>query len=174
MQLKITTDYAIRAIVYLAMCPQEIVPTSEVADAMKIPRKYLIQIGTVLKGAGLIESHPGKLGGYSLAKPPEQITMYDIVNVMEDTTRINRCLEEDAYCSRYATLCCPVRPIYTRLQDLWEKTLREATVASIVQSSNTAEKMGTTNKPPQVFCEAAVTQLTCGTPDEPDHFIWAK
>ena len=99
MQLKITTDYAIRMILYLAQNESVIVSATEIAQAMKIPHSYLIQIGAVLKKSGLIQAHSGRLGGYSLAEPSDSITLYDIVAVMESTTLINRCLESDSYCS---------------------------------------------------------------------------
>lgn len=53
MQLKITTDYAIRMILYLAQNESVIVSATEIAQAMKIPHSYLIQIGAVLKNPGL-------------------------------------------------------------------------------------------------------------------------
>ena len=56
MQLKITTDYAIRMILYLAQNESVIVSATEIAQAMKIPHSYLIQIGAVLKKAGLIQA----------------------------------------------------------------------------------------------------------------------
>lgn len=82
MQLKITTDYAIRMILYLAQNESVIVSATEIAQAMKIPHSYLIQIGAVLKKSGLIQAHSGRLGGYSLAEPSDSITLYDIVAVM--------------------------------------------------------------------------------------------
>ena len=116
MQLKITTDYAIRMILYLAQNESVIVSATEIAQAMKIPHSYLIQIGAVLKKSGLIQAHSGRLGGYSLAEPSDTITLYDIVAVMESTTLINRCLESDSYCSRSAAEFCPVRKSYCLLQ----------------------------------------------------------
>lgn len=56
MQLKITTDYAIRMILYLAQNESVIVSATEIAQAMKIPHSYLIQIGAVLKKSGLTMS----------------------------------------------------------------------------------------------------------------------
>ena len=81
MQLKITTDYAIRMILYLAQNESVIVSATDIAQAMKIPHSYLIQIGAVLKKSGLIQAHSGRLGGYSLAEPSDSITLYDIVAV---------------------------------------------------------------------------------------------
>ena len=134
MQLKTTTDYAIRTILYLTLKKPETVSSNKVATNMGIPRQYLIQIGAVLREAGLIHTHAGKHGGYSLAKEPEQILLYDIINAMEETTRLNRCLEEDEYCSRFATKECPVRRCYSVMQSKWDQFLQGLTVTDILNN----------------------------------------
>ena len=69
MQLKITTDYAIRMILYLAQNESVIVSATEIAQAMKIPHSYLIQIGAVLKKSGLIQAHRRCNGEYYSHQP---------------------------------------------------------------------------------------------------------
>lgn len=133
MQLKITTDYAIRIVLYLATQKNRIVSSAEIAQAMEIPRKYLIQIGSGLKEAGIIEIYAGRNGGYRLANAPEQISMYDIVLVTEDTAKVNRCLEDDAYCNRFATMHCPLRRYYNALQMVLEHFLRRLTIADLLR-----------------------------------------
>lgn len=134
MQLKITTDYAIRTLVYLAKNRGRIAPSVEIADAMKIPRKYLVYIGGVLRDAGLLSTHPGKYGGYSLGRPAEEITLFGVVSVMEGTVKINRCLEEDEYCSRDAVLYCPVCKSYRVMQRKWENFLCGITIADLLEN----------------------------------------
>ena len=134
MQLKITTDYAIRMILYLAQNESVIVSATEITQAMKIPHSYLIQIGAVLKKSGLIQAHSGRLGGYSLAEPSDSITLYDIVAVMESTTLINRCLESDSYCSRSAAEFCPVRKSYCLLQQHINNFLQYLTIAELLKN----------------------------------------
>lgn len=138
MQLKITTDYAIRAILYLAMHDEKIVPSSEVAEIMGIPRKYLIQIGTSLKKSGLIHTYTGIRGGYRLTRKPDHIRLFDIIDAMEDTNKINRCLEDDEYCSRFATKECPLRRCYCGMQELWDGFLKSFSIAELLD--NTAEE----------------------------------
>lgn len=134
MQLKITTDYAVRAILYLAMQDGRVVSSSEVAEVMGIPRKYLIQIGAELKKAGLIRTHTGVQGGYSLAREAGQILLFDIAEVMESTTRINRCLEPDGYCSRSAAEC-PIKRCYCGMQELWDDYLKGFSVARMLEQT---------------------------------------
>ena len=130
-QLKISTDYAVRTLIYLAQKNKKIISSTEVAQAMKIPQKYLIRLGKELRDAGLIISHPGTYGGYSLAKKAEEISLYDVVALMEGTVKLNRCLEEDCSCNRNLVGYCPVHKSYTVMQKKWENFLKGITIADL-------------------------------------------
>lgn len=88
---------------------------------MGIPKNYVLKITHKLVEAGIIERLVGAQGGFSLAQKIDDITLLDILNIMEPTMRVNRCLEEDKFCSRYATENCPVRGFYCKLQEELEK-----------------------------------------------------
>ena len=92
MQLKLTTDYAIRTVVYLAT-QSGITSVAEIGSKMGISENYLMKVLKALKDAGLVAGYQGKRGGYAISKKPEEISLWDIVEVMEGTTKINRCLE---------------------------------------------------------------------------------
>ena len=136
MQLKITTDYAIRTIVYLAS-RKEITNSADIAGTMGIPQKYLINILRILAAEGLVASHSGKNGGYTLEKPATEITLYDVIEPVESTLKLNRCLEDDEYCSRFATKTCPVRRAYLGMQEMWETLLRSKTIQNLLDESDT-------------------------------------
>ena len=77
----------------------------------------------------------GAGGGFGLNLPPEKITMHAIVNVMEGTTRINRCLEGDGYCSRGGVPDCPVHQFYARIQQYLDRVFAEMTIASLMEDA---------------------------------------
>lgn len=131
MQLKITTDYAIRTIIYLAS-RGEMVNSADIATAMCIPQKYLINILRTLAASGLVKSHSGKNGGYTLERAAKDITLYDIIEPVETTLKINRCLEDDNFCSRLATEKCPVRKAYEGMQTVWINFLKNKTVQDLL------------------------------------------
>lgn len=132
MQLNITTDYAIRIVLYLAI-RGELVNSESIASAMGIPPSYVLKVMKKLVLAGIVGRVIGAQGGFLLAKRTEKISLYEIINLMEPTTKFNRCLEEDKYCSRFATENCPVRFFYSGLQKLLETKLQEMTVADLLQ-----------------------------------------
>ena len=121
MRLNITTDYAIRIILYLSM-KGVIISSKELSETMKIPENYVLEVARKLTRAGLTRTYVGKNGGFAVNKPAQQIDLLSIIEIMENTVKINRCLEEDEYCSRFATATCPVRSFYCILQDELEST----------------------------------------------------
>ena len=134
MQLNVTTDYAIRTVLYLAI-KDELATSNEIAMAMGIPPSYVLKITSKLVVAGIIKRIVGSdlfRAGFLLAKKPTEISLYEIINVLEATTKLNRCLEVGRYCSRFATENCPVRAFYCELQSLIEKKLQAMTVASLL------------------------------------------
>ena len=130
MQLNVTTDYAIRSLLYLVIKKRPTIGP-EISETMKIPHSYLMTIMAKLKKLGFVETQRGHIGGYYLAKAPEDISLLDIIEAMEGTTRINRCLEDDRYCSRFATENCPVRNVYSAMQKSMEGSFRRVTLKSL-------------------------------------------
>jgi len=85
--VKVSTrgDYASRALLSLALHRDDANPTSvrDLAERTGLPQPYLEQILLALKGAGLVRSKRGVGGGYVLARPPEEITLGEIVSAVE-------------------------------------------------------------------------------------------
>lgn len=133
MQFNISTDYAIRIVLYLALINDKVY-AKDLANNLCIPESYVYKITKKLQSDNFINCKAGHNGGFKLSKTPEQITLYDIINLMEPTVRINRCLEDDKYCSRYATEDCPVRKFYTGVQGAVEKQLKSITIAELIKS----------------------------------------
>lgn len=83
MQLKASTDYGLRAVLYLA-ARGGVCSSREIAESMSIPRDYLIQLAQLLRNASVIEAKPGKNGGYRLAKDPSEITLLRVMEALEE------------------------------------------------------------------------------------------
>ena len=84
MQLKASTDYGMRAILYLA-AQGATCSSKDIAEDMSIPRDYLIQLAQLLRNAGIIEARPGKHGGYRLAKDASEISVLEIIKALDET-----------------------------------------------------------------------------------------
>ena len=87
-QLSKRTQYSLRALYSLARHYGK-GPTliSQLAEDEAIPKKFLEQILLSLKNLGLVSSKKGKGGGYQLAQPPDQITLANVIRMMEGPAR---------------------------------------------------------------------------------------
>ncbi|MBU1864338.1 MAG: Rrf2 family transcriptional regulator [Candidatus Omnitrophica bacterium] len=87
MKLPAKVIYACRAITELALRyeTKEPVQLQVIAEAQKIPKKFLVQLFIRLRNAGIVSSMRGVSGGYNLAKNPVQLCVADVVKAMDDT-----------------------------------------------------------------------------------------
>jgi Rrf2 family protein len=76
-------DYAVRAVVELAVSDGGPVKGERISQAQDIPLKFLENILLELRHAGVVRSQRGAEGGYWLARPPEEITLADVIRVVE-------------------------------------------------------------------------------------------
>lgn len=123
MNLNQATDYAFRAVLYLANKPRgEAVEAHEIALRQVVPMRFLLKIMPSLVKSGIIKSKRGVGGGYYLAKHPKDISFLDVVEAVEGPVAINRCLVDAAYCSRKGASNCQV---HRALQGIQEKLVAE-------------------------------------------------
>ncbi len=96
MKLSVKVNYACRVLAQIARLhgTGELAHVETLAQAESVPANYLAQILSELRDGGLITSRRGKQGGYALARPPEQITLLEIVKLVEgqllDYSEVNR------------------------------------------------------------------------------------
>ena len=98
MEITRQADYAMRAVLYLAT--YRLANTREIAKAQSVPREYLAKIVQSLAKAGIVRTQRGVGGGISLARPPEEINMFDVLEAIEGPLTINRCFSHPDECPR--------------------------------------------------------------------------
>lgn len=137
MQLNQATDYAFRVVLYLAgLSPGEVVSGVIIADRQNIPHRFLQKIMRMLSAAGVVKSFRGVVGGFSLAKPPSAITLYDIIVAMEGPLGIHRCLVDRKACNRDCGQECPVHQALAGVQDRLAADLNSVTFAALAAKAN--------------------------------------
>ena len=83
MRISARADYAVRAAVELAAAGENPTKSEAIARAQGIPLKFLENILGDLRHSGLVRSQRGADGGYWLARPPDQITVADVIRAVE-------------------------------------------------------------------------------------------
>ena len=135
MQFQITTDYAVRIVGYLHV-EKRTVQISELSEVLKISSNYMLKVLLKLMRNGIISSSRGRNGGYFLVKPAKEISMFDIISIIENDFFLNRCLCDDTFCSRDAIDHCPVRKLFVTLQDDFAGKLKSVTIADLWKDSS--------------------------------------
>ncbi|MCS7178854.1 MAG: Rrf2 family transcriptional regulator [Anaerolineae bacterium] len=101
------SDYAARVLLYLAMMPPGTSITArDIARERLIPAGLARTLITRLVRSGLLTSRRGRSGGFGLARPPEQITLLEVVEAIEGPLLLNPCTEEPQECPLMPV--CPV------------------------------------------------------------------
>jgi len=89
--------YALHALQHLAQHPDERFSTARLAEACKSPRRFLEQILSALREAGLLLAESGRSGGYQLARPASEVSLADILRVVEGPIALLPCASHRFY-----------------------------------------------------------------------------
>ncbi len=95
MRLTTFTDFALRALMRLAGEPQRSFSTSEIAEEFGISRNHLAKVVRDLGNCGFITTQRGIGGGFSLARPPQAITLGEVVRALEEESALVECFRQD-------------------------------------------------------------------------------
>src|SRR5690349_23243995 len=92
MRISTRGEYGLRALMELGLEPDSAMSLRDIAERQHISLDYLEQIVPALKAAGLVKSRRGAQGGYQLAKPAAEITVYDALVALEGPLDPMMCL----------------------------------------------------------------------------------
>lgn len=125
------TDYAIRVVLALAKQPQGTrLSSASIGKKMLIPAAFLSRIVAELAQAGVVHTFPGRDGGLQLARPAEEISLRDIVELMEGPLLLSECMLGEQACPFEEA--CPVRTRWDRLQQAILDELSRTNFAELV------------------------------------------
>ena len=147
MKISTRSEYAAKALLYLSMQgaandsthPAQIQGIAETCD---IPVKYLEQILVVLRNQGLLASRRGVAGGYYLLRRPEDISIGEVVRLMDGQTSIGASLPS---CDDAKPACRALRKLWSRVDEAISETLDKTTFADLrdeVKTYQSAENAG--------------------------------
>jgi Rrf2 family iron-sulfur cluster assembly transcriptional regulator len=132
MKLSTKSRYGTRLMLDMAQHYQDgPIHLANVAKRQGISVKYLEQIIIPLKKAHYIQSVRGPKGGYSLAKPPEEITVGEIVALLEEGTSFVECSDHDGACERSST--CLTRRLWKDAAQAMFDKLHAITLADVME-----------------------------------------
>jgi len=137
MKLSKKGEYALRALVALGNSHPRTMQIQEIAESENIPKKFLEQVLLILKNGGYLQSHRGQHGGYSLRKKPDEITLGDVVRLIEGPLAPIGCASRTAPtpCTDciYPAGQCWLRAVMLDVRDAISDILDKITLADILK-----------------------------------------
>lgn len=125
-----TALHALKAVAALAERPGEFQGASSIAARIDAPQNYLGKLLQGLIQSGIVSSQKGKGGGFQLARSPQKISLFDVVEPIDHVSRWEGCFMGKASCS--ATSPCAMHDQWVAIRNGYLKMLKESTVADIV------------------------------------------
>lgn len=125
------TDYAVRAMCYMAKKGRGVISVTELVASLKIPRPFLRKILQELTKKGLVKSYKGIGGGFKLGSSPDRIFLVDLIEVFQGPLCINECIFKKRACPN--TSECPLKKRIDSIERKVEAELRTITIGSLLK-----------------------------------------
>ncbi len=130
MEITRQADYAVRAVLHVARLPNGTrAPTSTIAQEQGIPLPFLAKIISQLAVAGIVDAMRGASGGVRLARSPGDITMLDVIQVIDGPVALNRCVVGADSCPYSPS--CPMHEVWCDVQAELVQRLSKTTFAEL-------------------------------------------
>lgn len=125
------TDYAFRALMYLAINNEKLSTVEELSKALNISENHIKKIVHKLAKGGFINSIKGRTGGIKLAKNPDDINLADVIIFCDELNEVIKCFKGEVSCS-YLENGCKLRKIIDDSVDVFKSEFRKYTLKDIL------------------------------------------
>lgn len=125
------TDYAIRALCYIARHDEEVVSVAQLVEALHIPKPFLRKLLQCLNKKSILKSYKGQGGGFLLAQPAEKIFLTDLMRIFQGRLQLSECVLRKLVCPHLTT--CTLRKKVKIIEKDVFRDLKEITVASLIR-----------------------------------------
>jgi len=132
MRISTKGRYGTRALLDIALCQSENpVQLKAISERQQIPLHYLERIIALLVRAGLLKSTRGPSGGITLGKSPEDISISEVIGVLEGSTAPVECVDDPDACPRADS--CVMCDIWTEMKEAVDGVLESVTLQDLVE-----------------------------------------
>ena len=132
MKLSTRAKYGTRALLDLALhWGNEPVPLKDIARRQNISRHYLEHLITPLVAAGIVASTRGAKGGLQLARPPQEVKLNEVIQLLEGSITLVECVDNPECCPRYEL--CVTRDVWDEMKKAKDGVLAATTLQDLVE-----------------------------------------
>jgi len=159
LQFSIGVEYALHCLLYMVNIPSgKPVGIKDLATYQGVSETYLSKVYTKLRKSGIVKSLPGVKGGYELARSPQNITFWDIVEAVEGSSPLFQCaeirqkellLDKDRLPDAYTKCPCLIKVVMLEAEDQMRRYLSSKTLSWLheqVKNKIPEEHMKATNE----------------------------
>lgn len=125
------TDYAIRAVCYIARQKNRVVSVAELVKALNIPKPFLRKILQVLNKEDILSSYKGKGGGFQLAGRSDKIFLLDLMEAFQGEFKLNECKLKKEICPNMKK--CFLKKKIDSIESYIHSQLKPITISSILK-----------------------------------------
>ena len=133
MRITQEADYALRIVALLAS-NGNVIDANTIAESAGITQRFALKILRKLSLGEIVSSQKGAGGGYRLAREPENITLKDVIELIDGEIAISKCLSEEHICSKQGInkSACKIHLIFDAINQDLVKRLEKITIASVI------------------------------------------
>mgnify|MGYP004495540941 CR=1 FL=1 len=121
MHITLEADYAVRIVEFLASCKEK-KDASSIAENTSVPLRFALKILRKLVSNDIVSSFKGAKGGYILKRPPNEITLRQVIESVEGPYCISRCVDKDYPCGHTS---CKFNKVYNEISLMVRQKLDE-------------------------------------------------
>jgi Rrf2 family transcriptional regulator, nitric oxide-sensitive transcriptional repressor len=133
-----TNEYALRVVTYLAMHPGKPAKNADISKVTQVPPGYLYKVLQTLDRAGLVNGQRGMHGGFTLARPADQISVLDVISAVDPLPRIRLCpLHLEGHSIRLCSLHRRIDAAFASVEEAFSKS----TVAELLADATACAPM---------------------------------
>lgn len=127
MHITLESDYAIRIVLYLAQIGRR-AEAKNIAENTEVTLRFALKILRKLVASGIVRSFKGTQGGYEINKKPEEITLAAVIETVEGTYYLSRCLDPELGCNKEKkSPYCKVQQEFGRISKYVQNELESVT-----------------------------------------------
>lgn len=134
------TDYGTVILAQMARDPARTYSATSLAQAIDLPLGTVSKLLKLLSRSGLLSSYRGKQGGYRLAKPPQQISLARVIEVLEGPVAVTECSQRSGLCKLEAR--CAIRRQWQGVNGVIYQALQSLSLDTLLKTPGSSELIG--------------------------------
>ncbi len=125
-------EYALIALRYIANSKEQLVTSNEISQKLKLSRELIAKLLQKLKGRDILVSNQGVKGGYQFNVAPNEVSLYDVIEIIEGNIALVECLDKkkDIECDLFKD--CKIRGTIEKLQKEFTKLLKSKKISDFI------------------------------------------